>query len=129
MDDDTISRLKLNQQITERPFRSDVPIVGGLIVRFRMLWNSISTLWYVRPLIQQQNEFNAALVQALEQHLSELDAHLLELDERLVDLDYDQVALAHTLAGLQYKVIQLSHRESQGSGAGDASDALLALEE
>jgi len=129
MDDDTISRLKLNQQITERPFHSDVPIVGGLIVWFRRLWNSISTLWYVRPLVRQQNEFNAALVQAFEEHLSELDARFTELDERLVDLDQDQVAVARNLAELQYKVIQLSRREVQGSGPTNSGDTALTLEE
>jgi len=129
MDDDIIPRLRSRQQIAERPFCSDMPVVGGLIVRFRRLWNSISTLWYVRPLIQQQNEFNAALVQAFEEHLSELDARFTELDERLVDLDQDQVALARNLAELQYRVIQLSRREVQGSGSSNSGDTALTLEE
>lgn len=50
--------LPADWRIQERPFASKVPIVGALIVRFRELWNSVATKWYVRPLIEQQNEIN-----------------------------------------------------------------------
>jgi hypothetical protein len=59
------SRLASSARIVERPFVSNVPIVGPWIVRLRVVWNWMSTTWYVRPLIEQQNAFNAAVVDSL----------------------------------------------------------------
>jgi hypothetical protein len=59
------SRLASSARIVERPFVSNVPIVGPWIVRLRVVWNWMSTTWYVRPLIEQQNAFNAAVVESL----------------------------------------------------------------
>lgn len=74
-------------EIHEQPFRSPTRLVGPLIARFRALWNSVSTKWYVRPLLQQQNRLNHLLVERLHDH-----------DLRLIDQDREQTALAHDLA-------------------------------
>ncbi|MFN8498729.1 MAG: glycosyltransferase [Anaerolineae bacterium] len=54
-----------------QPFVSNAPLVGPLIVWARTLWNSISTKWYVQPLVEQQTRFNAATAEALQQIASE----------------------------------------------------------
>jgi GT2 family glycosyltransferase len=59
------SLTKLPWQIQERPFASKSPIIGPAIARFRELWNSVATKWYVHPLIEQQNEINRRLREAL----------------------------------------------------------------
>ena len=38
-------------RVVERPFTSNVPLAGPFIARFREAWNSVSTKWYVRPLL------------------------------------------------------------------------------
>ncbi|MFN8498736.1 MAG: hypothetical protein U0641_12865 [Anaerolineae bacterium] len=69
--------------VFERPFLSQVPMLGSAIAGFRESWNSVSTKWYVRPMLQQQNEFNLALVQAL----TDLTRQVAELEERLAALE------------------------------------------
>jgi hypothetical protein len=54
-----------NQTIHEVAFTSQVPVLGKLIVAIRSLWNSVATKWYVRPMIQQQNVFNAQVANYL----------------------------------------------------------------
>lgn len=51
-------------QVREHPFVSNVPVLGPLIVRFRQAWNSVSTRWYVSPLIEQQSQVNWRLMEA-----------------------------------------------------------------
>jgi uncharacterized coiled-coil protein SlyX len=65
MQDDNWTRLQSLQLLREHVFHSDLPVLGRLIAGFRALWNSISTRWYVRPVIQQQSEFNSLVVAQL----------------------------------------------------------------
>lgn len=74
-------------QVRERPFTSTTPIIGPLLVRFREVWNSVATKWYVRPLLQQQNSFNQLVVSQLREH-----------DQWFVLQDQEQTALANELA-------------------------------
>lgn len=103
MSEDLIAELRAKQTIREQPFRSDKPIIGPIIVWLRTVWNNISTRWYVLPLLQQQNEFNASVVA----YLREMNERLAEIDERLIDLDRDQMALTHNVAELSYRLIRL----------------------
>lgn len=89
--------------LCEQPFRSDVRVVGPLIAWFRSTWNSVSTRWYVLPLVQQQNEFNALVVS----HLQEMNERMTEMSERMTDLDRDQTALTRNVAELTFHVIRL----------------------
>ena len=82
-------------EVQEQPFRSDIPFVGPLIARFRTLWNSVSTQWYVRPLLQQQNRLNRLLVERLHDH-----------EQRLIAQDREQTALTHDLAELTAQLVQ-----------------------
>ena len=74
-----------NALVEERPFTSQTPVIGPLLVWFRTQWNKISTKWYVRPLLAQQNQFNQLLVKQIEQH----DWWLTTQDREQADLTLD----------------------------------------
>ncbi|MCA9958887.1 MAG: hypothetical protein KC443_07630 [Anaerolineales bacterium] len=85
--------------VTERPFTSTTPLIGPLLARFRALWNSISTQWYVRPLLAQQNAYNRLLADRLQ-----------DIDTRLVAQDHELTQLVHDTAELTTQVIQMNRR-------------------
>jgi GT2 family glycosyltransferase len=101
--------LKEKWRVQERPFVSHAPIVGPLIARFRETWNNVAAKWYVRPLLRQQNEFNALVVQRLEvlESFEELRDLATELDARVLDNDRDDTALAREVGELTYAVVRL----------------------
>lgn len=106
--------LKERQQILEQPFVSTAPIVGPLIVWIRTQWNDIATRWYVRPLLQQQNEFNQRLVNALEGienaievYADDAREHLEVLETSLIELDHDQTTTVRDLAEARYQITRL----------------------
>lgn len=109
-------------QIEERPFTSSTPVIGSLIVRFRQFWNNISTTWYVRPLVQQQNEINQELVHLLVivQRLAQTSE---ELSNRLISADHDQTDLARQLAELTYAVNNMNHRLAKIEAALDTQSS------
>lgn len=102
MTNTTLNQLQQKWQVEERPFHSPTAVIGPLIARLRAAWNSISTKWYVRPIVQQQNEFNRLTVRQLE----EVAERFEELDGRLIAQDKDQSALAHDLGQLTTQLIQ-----------------------
>ena len=72
--DDTIIELMPNElwttlhntwEINEQPFQSDKPVFGKTIVAIRQTWNSVSTRWYVLPILHQQRQFNATVTNLL----------------------------------------------------------------
>jgi GT2 family glycosyltransferase len=73
--------LRDRQQIHERSFTSEVPVVGPLIAGLRQLWHAFAVRCGVVPL-KQQSEFNA--------RLGDLVDLLMEMDDQL------RVALQHT---------------------------------
>ncbi len=72
------------QTVREQPFTSNAPLVGPLIVRVRAAWNWMSTQWYVRPLLDQQNRFNTEVAAALDE-LAAVSTRRSEMRERVVD--------------------------------------------
>jgi len=87
-------------QLQESGFRSQVPLLGRLIVAVRTLWNNVATRWYVLPLLQQQNEINHRLMKEL--HLLREDLVLAfeclsELDDDLVDVHRVQIKSLYRL--------------------------------
>lgn len=73
-------------ELRERPFHSDKPLLGRLIVWFRTLWNNIATRWYVIPLIQQQTAINHRLhaeIAGLHAEIVGLHAEIADLREEL----------------------------------------------
>ncbi|MCA9993479.1 MAG: hypothetical protein H6988_09365 [Pseudomonadales bacterium] len=89
--------LETKAQVQERPFESHTPLIGPLIVRFRSAWNSVATKWFVRALVQQQNEFNALVVHRLQ-----------DIDARLIAQDHDATLLRHDLAELSAHLAQMT---------------------
>ena len=87
----------MNWTLQEQPFTSQTPVIGGLIARFRALWNSISTQWYVRPLLHQQNQIN--------QHIA---TYLHDLDVRLIAQDREQTQLSHDSAEMTAQLVQMN---------------------
>ena len=128
---DPRDQLRATTTLQEHRFRSQVPLIGPLIARFRELWNGVATKWYVRPLIQQQNEINQQLAAALaaqaaglrdvasrlavdEERLANNEAHLHRQDNRqrdhdewLIELDHEQVTLIKSQAELTVRLIQV----------------------
>ena len=86
--DPTLDPLRATTTLQEYRFRSQVPLIGPLIVRFRELWNGVATKWYVRPLIQQQNEINQQFVATLAAQatgLRDVASRLVVNEERLAN--------------------------------------------
>ena len=122
--DPTLDPLRETAILHEYGFRSQVPLIGPLIARFRELWNGVATKWYVRPLIQQQNEINQQLVAVLvaqaaslhdvasrlasnEAHLHHQDTRQQDHDGWLIDLDHEHVTLTRSQAELTVRLIQV----------------------
>ncbi len=97
-----LTLLQQKWQVQERPFTSQTAVIGPLIARLRTIWNNIATKWYVRPIVQQQNEFNRLTVT----HLEEIADRFEDLDGRLIAQDKDQSTLAHDLGELTTQLIQ-----------------------
>jgi GT2 family glycosyltransferase len=106
-----------NKQMLEEPsFRSETPLVGPLIAKFRQTWNDVSTKWYVRAIIQQQMDFNRTATRLL----GELDrqdeasgAEMSLLAQELLNLQQQQTALADEMRqGLADLDARLQHLEA-----------------
>jgi len=85
-------------RVEERPFTSHTPIIGPLIVRFRTLWNNISTRWYMLPILTQQNAYNQLVAERLS-----------DIDNRLITLDREHTQLVHDIAELNIHFVQMNH--------------------
>ncbi len=99
-------QMEARWRVQEHPFASHVPIFGGLIARFREAWNSVSTKWYVRTLLNQQNEYNWLVKQRFEEMQNLVD----ELDARLIDSDREEVQLARQVGELTHAISRLEKR-------------------
>lgn len=66
-------------RVREKPFTSSAPLLGGLIVRAREMINNLSTRWYVRPILQQQVDYNASMARTVR----EISRQLMELEARV----------------------------------------------
>lgn len=101
--------------VREQPFTSTMPILGRLISRVRTMWNNVATTWYIRPILQQQNEFNQVIVQQLE-HLShqlqvlhvQTQEQMEDLNERLTAQDREQSRLIHDTAEIATHLTQMN---------------------
>lgn len=113
----SVAALQQRACLTPRPLTSTTPVIGGVIAWFRNTWNSVSTRWYVAPLVQQQNEFNQGVVSELYTLKEELHTLIIaqqemrelldEISSRLIASDRDVVAVTHDLGKVTYTVIRL----------------------
>ncbi|MCI0644014.1 MAG: glycosyltransferase family 2 protein [Chloroflexi bacterium] len=109
-----LPELEQNWQVQEQPFTSHVPLLGPAIARLRELWNSVSTKWYVRHLLQQQNEFNALVVRQLVAHNRELAEQTVarpEEEEEWLELAAQLTQLASQVASLEQRLARLEEGE------------------
>jgi hypothetical protein len=109
-----IPMLLAKAQVVERPFHSDVPLLGPLIARLRGLWNSVATKWYVRPLLQQQNDFNLAVAQRMEvieeyvfEHSTTQDRELVRLQRETAELQLVAAHLKEVVQALDQQLAQI----------------------
>lgn len=87
---ETLNRLMIDllaqEPLHEKPFTSDLPVLGRVIVAFRTAWNWLSTRWYVLPIMQQQAQLNQQILLVLNElaQRHELDTQrIAELEARL----------------------------------------------
>lgn len=81
---DTLAR---HTQVTEYDFRSNFPVLGPLVQRVRLMWNNISTRWYVRDYAQQQLQFQIKLLQVIERLYAENQELHGQLDDMTRSID------------------------------------------
>jgi hypothetical protein len=115
--DPALDQLRSAATLQEYRFRSQVPLIGSLIARFRELWNSMSTKWYVRPLIEQQSEINRQFVAALMAQAADLRDVTLrfgEDEERmaewLIQQDREQSTAIGDLSETALRLVQTNRR-------------------
>lgn len=93
-----LTEVKTSWKVEEKPFRSGLPLVATLREKF----NSISTKWYVRPILQQQVDYNGAVARSLET-LGQLVAG------RDTSRDIQYVALASRLTTLEERLERIEN--------------------
>ena len=111
-----LAELISKQTVQEQPFASKVPVLGKLIVAARSFWNSVSTKWYARPLIQQQNAFNAQVVHCLwdiHSQLASVREQLANNREQHDQMVNDQERQGALVGWLGRRVDQLEPRSTE----------------
>ena len=129
MSDDRFDKARLDElagraALREYEFASAAPGVGGFVARCRAAWNSVATKWQVRPMIEQQSAFNAALVEWLarrqmgERAAGERDpvGERVGHDRSLTDLNRETAAVGARAAGSALS-LTLSPRARDGGCA------------
>jgi hypothetical protein len=106
-------------ELEERPFTSTVPIFGGLIVAIRNVWNSVAAKWYVRPLIEQQNQYNRLFAELIDHFNRQLVDDARENSE----ISHDIAELTTLLTSINENLASLEERLSKlENTAGDDSE-------
>jgi uncharacterized coiled-coil protein SlyX len=104
----TNTRSKNRQwELKERPFSSTVPLVGPIIVGIRNAWNSVAAKWYIRPIVEQQNDFNrlfAELIDHFNSQLVEEDKDIAEMNHQLAELSTMLAKMNRTLSELDARL-------------------------
>lgn len=90
----------------ERPFTPTTSLIGPLAARLRRAWLLIAERGFVLPLWQQQNRFNDALVNALDQQDEKLVAH----DRAAAEMRPTFDALLRETRQLQKQIDRLNRR-------------------
>ena len=84
IDSEALGRLSAAAALQEKPFASQVPLLGPLIVWFRTAWNNIASRWYVDHYVTQQNEFNRLAVEQIGRYEAELNEMMSLLEEQVI---------------------------------------------
>jgi hypothetical protein len=102
-------------EVREQPFVSRLPVIGRLIALFRESWNRVSTKWYVRPLLQQQNEFNYLASQQIhtqEAWLSEQDQQQSHLTRDLAEATAQLIQMNQLLHSIEARLARLEKEQN-----------------
>ena len=100
-------QLNQHQTLNEPTFQSDVPLVGSLIATVRQSWNDVSTTWYVRGIMAQQQAFNNLVSRLLSEQ-----ARLLEDRQTEAQANAQAIAeLANQLLAQQQQIQQLQQQQ------------------
>jgi hypothetical protein len=115
-----LSRLRARQRIIEPGFSSALPAVGPVLVRLRRAWNWMSTKWYVRPIVQQQNAFNETIADAIfdlhglhataRDQLAAVEHKLETWEGAAVEAERASVGLTRDLARLEVRLQRIEAR-------------------
>jgi chromosome segregation ATPase len=127
---EALSRLDDLWKVQPQPLASGVPILG----QAKELANSL-TRWYLQSIVEQQNAFNAALVQALQalsanddRRHNELIAHIHSLHNALNALRHEFVALQRRLGQDEQQLAEHHQQLDQlAQHMADADEADTAL--
>ena len=125
-----VKRLDELWKVQPQPLTSGVPLVG----QAKELANSL-TRWYLQSVVEQQNAFNAAVVQALQalsanddRRHNELIAHVHSLHSQLNGLRQEFAALLRRIEQDERRVEQDEQRiEQLAQHLADADEADTAL--
>lgn len=100
--------------VRERPFTSQLPVIGKVVARLRAMWGSVAMRHYVRALQQQQNEFNQLLLTALTQHqarLAQQDAQGIALVQTFTTLQNQAAQVDEQLQAIEVRLARLNNRK------------------
>ena len=127
MDDQTrseaVRRLDDLWNVQPRPLSSGIPMLG----QAKELANSL-TRWYLQSIVEQQNAFNAAVVQALQALSANDDRRHNELLSHVRSLHNQVNGLHQQLAALLRRIEQSEQRvEQYAQHLSDVDDAETAL--
>lgn len=92
-------------RLEEQPFTSSVPLFGPLIVWIRSAWNSVAAKWVIRPVMQQQNEFNALIVEQMNDFKCQIYEQVIE---QVIEQDREQTELVREMGELSAQLIQMN---------------------
>ena len=108
-------------QIVEKPFISNVPFVGPLIVWLRTQWLNVAARWYVRLMTEQQNEFNRVLVNRIYDSETYVFDLATEQDRELMHLRRDVAALRQQLRKLNQDIQMLNEQLVRNAAGQDSA--------
>lgn len=120
---EAVRRLDDLWNVQPRPLSSGIPMLG----QAKELANSL-TRWYLQSIVEQQNAFNAAVVQALQALSANDDRRHNELLSHVHSLHNQVNALHQQLAALLRRIEQSEQRvEQYAQHLSDVDDAETAL--
>lgn len=109
--DELLRRLDELWRITPQPLSSGLPLVGQLKEQANAL-----TRWYVQPIVAQQNQFNAAVVQAMHSLAASIDQrsdalsqqHHLQSEAEMRRFERNELLLEQAQLAIQKVYTQLA---------------------
>ena len=110
----TESSLETKAIVEERPFVSQVPIIGKIIAQLRTVWGNIAMKQYVRELLWQQNEFNQLITTYLNEHQTKLmhqDQLSVETMQRFTTIQNQIAQVNEQLQAIEARISRLTNRE------------------